>query len=203
MHKKLIVVILVLITLLSYIGYKSFMSYNYKIDNKNIQVINNIKIVNNEKVTNQNQLNLNFTLPDNYIFNKETSTYSLENKTIEFTFIPNILNNICRYSNRFLPIDYIELMSKNNLKNEVDLITSNTKINIFSSINKIKTNYIKNSFIKTLDIKNSISILDGLNGFKYNNTIYLFNNSNMHKVEFSNNYTEEEIIDILETFIFE
>lgn len=198
MHKKLIVVILILITLLSYIGYKSFMLYNYKIDNNNIEVVNNIKIVNNKLETNHSHINLKFTLPDTYIYNKETSTYTLENKTISFTFIPNILNNVSRYSNRLLPIEYKDLM----INNEVDLIINNTKVNLFSSISKIKTNFIKNNFIKILNINNNISILDGLNGFKSDNTIYLFNNSNMYKVEF-NNYTEEEIIDILESFIFE
>lgn len=197
MHKKLIVVILILITLLSYIGYKSFMLYNYKIDN-NIEVVNNIKIVNNKLETNHSHINLKFTLPDTYIYNKETSTYTLENKTISFTFIPNILNNVSRYSNRLLPTEYKDLM----INNEIDLITNNTKVNLFSSISKIKTNFIKNNFIKILNINNNISILDGLNGFKSDNTIYLFNNSNMYKVEF-NNYTEEEIIDILESFIFE
>lgn len=198
MHKKLIVVILILITLLSYIGYKSFMLYNYKIDNNNIEVVNNIKIVNNKLETNHSHINLKFTLPDTYIYNKETSTYTLENKTISFTFMPNILNNVSRYSNRLLPIEYKDLM----IKNEVDLIINNTKVNLFSSVSKIKTNFIKNNLIKILNINNNISILDGLNGFKSDNTIYLFNNSNMYKVEF-NNYTEEEIIDILESFIFE
>lgn len=198
MHKKLIVVILILITLLSYIGYKSFMLYNYKIDNNNIEVVNNIKIVNNKTETNHSHINLKFTLPDTYINNKETSTYTLENKTISFTFIPNILNNVSRYSNRLLPTEYKDLI----INNEVDLIIDNTKVNLFSSISKIKTNFIKNNFIKILNINNNISILDGLNGFKSDNTIYLFNNSNMYKVEF-NNYTEEEIIDILESFIFE
>lgn len=198
MHKKLIVVILILITLLSYIGYKSFMLYNYKIDNNNIEVVNNIKIANNKLETNHSHINLKFTLPDTYIYNKETSTYTLENKTISFTFIPNILNNVSRYSNRLLPTEYKDLM----INNEVDLIIDNTKVNLFSSISKIKTNFIKNNFIKILNIDNNISILDGLNGFKSDNTIYLFNNSNMYKVEF-NNYTEEEIIDILESFIFE
>lgn len=198
MHKKLIVVIIVLITLLSYIGYKSFMLYNYKIDNNNIEVVNNIKIVNNKLETNHSHINIKFTLPDNYTFNKETSTYTLEDKTITFTFIPNILNNVSRYSNRLLPIEYKDLM----INNEVDLIINNTKVNLFSSISKIKTNFIKNNFIKILNINNNISILDGLNGFKSDNTIYLFSNSNMYKVEF-NNYTEEEIIDMLESFIFE
>lgn len=207
-RKKLITIVTMLIIILIFIGYKSFYLYNYEIDTSKISIGKELTVTSDKKITNQIQGNLKFTLSDDYKLDNTATTYSLnDNKYITFIEVPNVINNVCRYDKRLLAIDYIEIMTKNNMKDEVDILRYNNKhktekLSILSSIKRIKANYFSTVFVNTLNIEGEINILKGLDGFKYNKTLYLFNNGDMYKVVFTDNYEEKEILDILKTFKF-
>ena len=206
MRNKIIIILTILIIFLSYLGYKSFNIYNYVKDNNSITIGSEIKIVNDKKVTNETIGNLSFRLKKDYT--SDINKYILDKDKY---FIINeelgILKNICREDKRLVYIDYLDIMKNNKISREVDLLKyytnhNNDKISLFTPLNKVKGIYFSSIFISKLKLDGEVNILSGLDGFKNNNKVYIFNNGNMYTIEFTDNYTEDEIIEILNTCIF-
>ena len=205
MKKILIFLITILIILLSYIGYKSFNIYNYVKENNNITIGSNITITNDKKVSTDNIGKLSFRLKN---YTTDNNKYILTNdKYITINEQLGILKNICREDKRLLYIDYIDIMSKNNIKSEVELLNyysehKNDTINVLTPLKKVKGIYLSSIFISKLKLNGEINILSGLDGFKNKNKVYLFYQGNMYTLEFTDNYTEKEIIEVLNTCVF-
>lgn len=206
MRNKIIIILTILIIFLSYLGYKSFNIYNYVQDSNSITIGSNITITNDKKITTEKIGNLSFRVSKDYIF--DINKYSLD-KDKYFTINEElgILKNICREDKRLVYIDYIDIMKSNKISNEAEIIKyynnhKNDNISLFTPLNKIKGIYFSSIYISKLKLDGEVNILSGLDGFKNKNKVYIFNNGNMYTIEFTDNYTEDEIIEILNTCIF-
>lgn len=205
MRKILIPVVIILIILLSYLGYKSFHVYNYVKEDSNITIGSDISITNDKKVTTETMGNLSFRLKD---YEADNNKYILEDdKYILFREELGILKNICREDKRLIYIDYLDIMNSNKIQNEIELLKyynehKNDNISVLTPLSKIKGVYLSSIFVKKLKLDGEVNILNGLNGFKNKNNVYLFNNGNMYILEFTDNCTDNEIIEVLNTCIF-
>lgn len=216
MRNVFIKLIFFLIFILLFIGFKSYEKYLYTTNYLDINNLPDINILSKEKDYNNQIENLSFYLDNTkYDISKDQNTYteisdSGINKQIDFHIIHNIIKNIC-YEDEYLDTyDYLDLMKYSKINDELDLIkyymdNKDKKITILNFIYQIKTAYLSNKFIEKLEITN-FKYLNGLPGIvnieDSKIDVILFNNNNMYKISF-NNYQEEEIIKLLETFKFD
>lgn len=206
MRKIIITIITILIIGLSYLGYKSFNVYNYVPDNNSINIGSELKITSDKKKTTESIGNLSFRVDEEYKI--DNNKYMLEeDKYFTVGEQLGILKNICREDKRLIYIDYLDIMKSNKINTEIDLLKyyndhNNDPINLLTPLNKIKGIYFSSIYVSILKLEGEVNILSGLNGFKNNNKVYMFNNGNMYIFEFTNNYTADEIVEILNTCIF-
>lgn len=208
MKNIIINIIKVSIIILFIIGIKSYNLYRYTPAEINIETNENIFVSYNSIKANRKIEKMNFYLDNLYTSNDIDNTYIKDKKELKINIKHNILRNICNESNIF-PTEYIDLLKKNNINNEVELIkyayTSNNS-NIFTSINKMKIKYFSNLLINKLEIDGNIQVVDGLDAIinKKNNTeVFIFNNGNLYKMTFNSSYTETEIKNILNSIYFD
>lgn len=201
---------MVLIVVLIGIGFKSYKLFSYSFEKKNIRVEKETTI--NMKETNQNihieKINLYLDPLVYTYYSKEDKYVKILNSKykIDFDIVNNVIKNTCVEDKKLGSTDYIDAMKTKNISNELELIKyyiKNTNTNgVFSSINKMKLDYLANSFINKIGISNNISYIDGLDGiiFKDDNTnVVLFDNGNMYKIVFSKEFKETEIKEIIST----
>lgn len=210
MKKIFTKIVMVLIVVLIGIGFKSYKLFSYSFEKKNIRVEKETTI--NMKETNQNihieKINLYLDPLVYTYYSKEDKYVKILNSKykIDFDIVNNVIKNTCVEDKKLGSTDYIDAMKTKNISNELELIKyyiKNTNTNgVFSSINKMKLDYLANSFINKIGISNNISYIDGLDGiiFKDDNTnVVLFDNGNMYKIVFSKEFKETEIKEIIST----
>lgn len=210
MKKIFTKIVMVLIVVLIGIGFKSYKLFSYSFEKKNIRVEKETTI--NMKETKQNihieKINLYLDPLVYTYYSKEDKYVKILNSKykIDFDIVNNVIKNTCVEDKKLGSTDYIDAMKTKNISNELELINyyiKNTNTNgVFSSINKMKLDYLANSFINKIGISNSISYIDGLDGiiFKDDNTnVVIFDNGNMYKIVFSKEFKETEIKEIIST----
>ena len=210
MKKIFTKIVMVLIVVLIGIGFKSYKLFSYSFEKKNIRVEKETTI--NMKETKQNihieKINLYLDPLVYTYYSKEDKYVKILNSKykIDFDIVNNVIKNTCVEDKKLGSTDYIDAMKTKNISNELELINyyiKNTNTNgVFSSINKMKLDYLANSFINKIGISNNISYIDGLDGiiFKDDNTnVVIFDNGNMYKIVFSKEFKETEIKEIIST----
>ncbi len=154
------------------------------------------------------------TLPlSDALDNTVTSIQSkeLSKSTIKVSYINSVVKNTCR-NDKYLGLEaYLNLVLNTDFNTEVNVIkyyldNSNSNLSIISSNKKIKLKYISNLVINNIDLKGSVSFFDKLNGYissdEDNKYAVVFNNEDMYKFSFTKDYTDDDIISIVETFKF-
>ena len=210
MKKIYIKLIIVLIVILIGIGFKSYKLFSYSFEKKSIKVEKEttIKLKNTKQNTHIEKLNLYLDPLVYTYYSKEDKYVKILNSKykIDFDIVNNVIKNTCVEDKKLGTTDYIDAMKTKNISNELELIKyyvkNDNKNGVFTSINKMKLDYLANSFINKIGISNSISYIDGLDGiiFKDDNTnVVLFDNGNMYKIIFSKEFKETEINEIIST----
>lgn len=132
--------------------------------------------------------------------------------TITFEIKHNVIENIATENKKLQKVDKYFLMKYSNLNNEIDLVNYYIKnkekdSKIIDLIYQIKTKYLSSIFIKEMDLENEVKELSGLEGYllkdKQNTKAIIFHQGNSYEVIFSEEFTEEDIIEVLNTFNFE
>ncbi len=132
--------------------------------------------------------------------------------TITFEVKHDIVENICIEESKLQKIDKYFLMKYSKLNNEIDLVNyyiknKDTDSQVIDFIYQIKTKYLSSIFIKEMNLQNEVKELVGLDGYlvkdKTNTKAVIFNKGNSYEVTFSEEFAEEDIVKILNTFVFE
>ena len=132
--------------------------------------------------------------------------------TITFEIKHNVIENIALKDSKLQKIDKYFLMKYSKLDNEIDLVNyyeknKDTDSQVIDFIYQIKTKYLSSIFIKEMNIQNEVKELNGLDGYllkdKTNTKVIIFYQGNSYEVTFTEEFSEEDIIKILNTFNLE
>lgn len=132
--------------------------------------------------------------------------------TITFEIKHNVIENICVEDTKLQKVDKYLLTKYSKINNEIDLVNyynshKDSDSTIIDLIYQIKTKYLSSIFIKEMNLQNEVKELVGLDGYlikdKTNTKAIIFNQGNSYEVTFTEEYTEEDIIKVLNTFVFE
>ena len=132
--------------------------------------------------------------------------------TITFEIKHNIIENICVEESKLQKIDKYFLMKYSNLNSEIDLVNYYIKnkekeSQVIDFIYQIKTKYLSSVFIKEMNLQNDVKELVGLDGYlikdRTNTKAIIFNKGNSYEVTFTEEFAEEDIVKVLNTFVFE
>lgn len=201
--KKKIIILVPIIIVLSFVFYKCCLLLYYKdlngysidydkvtVEEKNVKVD---KTLANTKID-----NMNIYIPEELVdakIREEYHSYVPKNENVEYQYHTSYMHitkgtSFYNYSSddnkRLQTIGYKDLMKKNNLKSEADLVKyyffDRKKNNIFTSRNDIKMNYLSEMSVKNSpideDYKNSnyylSGDLDGILSIKKDGRNYFF-----------------------------
>lgn len=201
MKKNIIISLACLLSLLLiYFGYKTFLLMHYSVDISNIEKVldkstQQIKIVHKEQPTDKiskfsiisyRDFGNDFILEKSKMTNDNMYTYkyyvskndTLENykNSIEMNILDTSLYKLLIDNKPIRGINKERLLNKYNIDNDNDIIEyiKNNNINIFSSSDKIKMNYLMKTFAGENINASNIYLIDGsVKGYIYNiNDIY-------------------------------
>ena len=221
------------IVVLLVVGFKSYVLYYYEPIETDVHIGSAVKIERNQQKPNHKLEALSYYLDSKYKTNDNGETYTFGEKvegessieteteksnktlssgTITFGIKHNVIENLSIEDKKLQKVDYIPFMKYSNLNNEMDLVNyyinqNEKKSNLYDLIYQVGTKYLSSVFVKGMGLEKEIKELDGLDGYLLkeglNTKVMLFHQGNSYELTFSEEFAEEDIVEILNGFEFQ